>query len=137
RASACAAADGNSFSKNVRTWLSGRAPTNCAIGRPSRNAITFGIDRIFRAPETSGLSSEFSFTSFTRPAKSDATFSMIGPSVRHGPHHGAQKSTTTGIVFDASRTSRSNVAVVTSIGTPLRYGPTTEAAHRGCAPQSY
>src|SRR5690606_30291425 len=49
-----------------------------------------------------------------------ATFSMIGPSVRHGPHHGAQKSTTTGIVFDASSTSRSNVAVVTSIGTPLR-----------------
>src|SRR5690606_39381864 len=45
---------------------------------------------------------------------------MVGPSVRHGLHHGAQKSTTTGSRFEASRTSCSNVAVVTSIGAPSR-----------------
>src|SRR5262245_38241755 len=43
---------------------------------------------------------------------------MIGVSVRHGPHQGAQKSTTTGMVFEASRTSRSNVAGVTSMSCP-------------------
>ena len=40
---------------------------------------------------------------------------MIGPSVWHGPHHGAHRSTTTGAVFDRSMTSVSNVASVTSI----------------------
>src|SRR5262245_45530123 len=40
---------------------------------------------------------------------------MIGPSVRHGPHHGAQRSTTTGTDFDRSTTSVSNVASVTSV----------------------
>src|SRR5690606_29706891 len=120
RASACSAADGSSFSKNARTWLSGNAPTNCAAGRPSLNAITFGIERMLNAPAISGLSSELTLTSLTLPANSAATFSMIGPSMRQGPHHGAQKSTTTGCAFEASRTSRSNVAVVTSIGTPLR-----------------
>src|SRR5690606_5342907 len=91
------------------------APTNCAAGRPSLNAITFGIERIPYAAASSGFSSEFTFTTFTRPAKSRATFSMIGVNMRHGPHHGAQKSTTTGWVLEASMTSCSKVAVVTSI----------------------
>src|SRR5690606_681897 len=120
RATAFSAADGNSFSKNARTWLSGSAPTNCATGRPSLNAITLGMERMLKAPAISGLSSELTLTSFTRPANSAATFSMIGPSVRHGPHHGAQKSTTTGSRLEASRTSCSNVAVVTSIDAPSR-----------------
>src|SRR5690606_7355633 len=82
--------------------------------------ITSGVVMILTAPSISGLSAELTLTSMTRPANSAATFSMIGPSVRQGPHHGAQKSTTTGCAFEASRTSGSNVAVVTSIGTPLR-----------------
>jgi hypothetical protein len=36
-------------------------------------------------------------------------------SARQGAHHGAQKSTTTGSDFEASRTSLSNVAVLTSM----------------------
>src|SRR5262245_8218290 len=54
-------------------------------------------------------------TSSIRPARFPASASMIGPSVRHGPHHGAQKSTTTGISRERSITSRSKVAVVTSM----------------------
>src|SRR5579872_6138507 len=38
----------------------------------------------------------------------------MGFSDRHGPHHGAQKSTTTGVDFEASTTSCWKVAEVTS-----------------------
>src|SRR6186713_148269 len=88
---------------------------NCATARPPLNAMTFGIERMLKACESSGFSSELIFTSLTRPPKSCATLSRVGPSVRHGPHHGAQKSTTTGTVFEAARTSVSKVAVVTSM----------------------
>src|ERR1044071_7739388 len=54
-------------------------------------------------------------TSSMRSARFPASASMIGPSVRHGPHQGAQKSTTTGISRERSITSRSKVAVVTSM----------------------
>src|SRR3546814_20596121 len=40
---------------------------------------------------------------------------MIGPSVLHGPHHSAQRSTTTGTDFERSTTSVAKVASVTSI----------------------
>jgi len=40
---------------------------------------------------------------------------MIGPSVLHGPHHSAQRSTTTGTVIDRSMTAVPNVASVTSV----------------------
>jgi hypothetical protein len=46
-----------------------------------------------------------------RPASSTASRSTAGDTMRHGPHHGAQKSTSTGI--DA-RTASSNVAAVAS-----------------------
>ena len=45
------------------------------------------------------------------------TFSRIGPSVLHGPHHSAQRSTTTGTVIDRSITAVANVASVTSVTT--------------------
>src|ERR1019366_3648311 len=42
---------------------------------------------------------------------------MIGPSVLHGPHHSAQRSTTTGTVIERSITAVPNVASVTSVTT--------------------
>jgi len=42
-------------------------------------------------------------------------FSKTGPSIIHGPHQAAQKSTRTGVVFDFSITSFSKVSSVTSI----------------------
>ena len=62
-----------------------------------------------------GFSSTFTFTSATFPSVASTTFSMIGPSVWHGPHHGAQRSTTTGTDFDRWMTSLSNVSSVTSL----------------------
>src|ERR1700681_2632092 len=63
---------------------------------------------------TSGLSSMLSLTMRTAPLAARTAFSRIGPSCLHGPHHGAQKSTTTGCSNDASTTSVIKVAVVTS-----------------------
>ena len=40
--------------------------------------------------------SVFSLQTLALPANSSATCSMIGASILHGPHHGAQKSTRTG-----------------------------------------
>jgi hypothetical protein len=39
----------------------------------------------------------------------------MGPSDLQGPHQGAQKSTSTGVVMEAAITSCSKVAMVTSI----------------------
>src|SRR5690348_8042511 len=49
-------------------------------------------------------------TSLTAPLASATAFSSEGPSVLQGPHHGAQKSTITGTVRDASSTSAANVS---------------------------
>src|SRR3954447_15794964 len=46
----------------------------------------------------SGASSVLSFTTFRRPGMLRATRSTTGETIRHGPHHGAQKSTRTGMV---------------------------------------
>src|SRR5436190_8609337 len=48
-------------------------------------------------------------TSLTAPLASLTTFSMSGCRVLHGPHHGAQKSTITGTVREASSTSLANL----------------------------
>src|SRR6476660_10658051 len=47
-----------------------------------------------------------SLTSFTAPLAARTAFSRMGVSWRHGPHHGAQKSTRTGTSREASITSR-------------------------------
>src|ERR687888_575749 len=44
----------------------------------------------------SGASSTLSLTTFRWPALACARRSIAGETMRHGPHHGAQKSTTTG-----------------------------------------
>src|SRR5262245_56236669 len=53
-----------------------------------------------------------SFANTTRPASSSSSSAKTGSTARQGPHHGAQKSTTTGV--SARRTSCSKVASVSS-----------------------
>src|SRR5215475_7348990 len=66
-------------------------------------------------------------TSFTAPLASRTTFSIIGCSVLHGPHHGAQKSTITGTVREASSTSLANLvwslSLMRSAGTACGAAP--------------
>src|SRR5436309_13288601 len=61
---------------------------------------------------TSGLSSTLSLPTLTLPAYCSASLSMVGPRARHGPHQGAQKSTTTGVSLCS--TSFSQLASVNS-----------------------
>src|SRR3954469_24017088 len=57
---------------------------------------------------TFGFSSTLSFTILTFSPSEPAISSSAGAIMRHGPHHSAQKSTTTGLAD--FRTSASNVA---------------------------
>src|SRR5690606_12875021 len=61
------------------------------------------------------LLSTSTLASTHEPPPSTASFSSTGESCLHGPHHSAQKSTTTGEVRERSSTSDWKVASVTSI----------------------
>src|SRR5712691_12139752 len=61
-----------------------------------------------------GFSSILTLTIRTAPLVARTIFSRIGPSCLHGPHQGAQKSTTTGASNEPSTTSAMKLAVVTS-----------------------
>ena len=82
---------------------------------PSCIAYTAGMDCAWNAWAMPGFSSTLTLASTTWPSVASTAFSMIGPSVRHGPHHGAHRSMTTGTVADFWSTSVSKVASVTSI----------------------
>ena len=66
-------------------------------------------------PGIAGWSSMFILTSLTLPLAARTAFSMIGVSWRQGPHHGAQKSISTGWRLDSSITSFTKVCVVVSL----------------------
>src|SRR5215831_19336599 len=57
-----------------------------------------------------GMSSTFTFPTVAGPSNSTASSSIVGASTRHGPHHGAQKSTRTG--YKLLRTSRGKFAAL-------------------------
>ena len=78
------------------------------------HGVHAGIDWTRKACATAGLASTSTLASSTPPLVSPITLSRIGPSVLHGPHHSAQRSTTTGTWWDRWTTSVSNVASVTS-----------------------
>src|SRR4029453_1865231 len=65
------------------------------------------------------FSSILILTSLTLPFCARTAFSSNGVSCLHGPHQGAQKSTSTGTVREASITSLAKVAVVASLMTSL------------------
>ncbi len=88
---------------NPRIWLSGRAPTKPSTGWPLSKAITAGIDWMPSCPAICGCSSMFILTSATFPPASATARSSAGASCLHGPHHGAQKSTSTGCCWEAVR----------------------------------
>ncbi len=104
-----------SRSRKAMTWLSGSAPMKPSAGWPLTKAITAGIDWMPIWPGMAGCSSIFILTSFTLPLAALTAFSSTGVSCLHGPHHGAQKSTSTGWRLDSSMTSLTNVCVVVSL----------------------
>ena len=107
--------DGTSVSRNCSIWAGGIAPVNWPTTWPSRNAFTAGIPRMSKLRASSWFASVSTFASSTSPSRFRIASSSAGPSWRHGPHHSAQKSTTTGSSRERSTTSVVNVASVTSL----------------------
>ena len=96
-----------------------------STGRPPAKAKTAGIDWMPNWPASAGFSSMLTLTSLIAPAFSLTTFSSAGVSWRQGPHHGAQKSTSTGWSSEALMTSAAKAWVVESL---------TSAPAAGAAP---
>src|SRR5436189_4019551 len=59
-------------------------------------------DLTSNSPDVKGFSSTFSLSKATRPEYSLANCSMMGATIRQGPHQAAQKSTTINGYFDIS-----------------------------------
>ena len=106
--------------RSAATCGGGCAPTNSATIWPSLNALTAGMPWMPNAAASCWLASVSSLASATSPSCSFASASSTGVSWRHGPHHSAQKSTTTGISCERSMTSCSKVASVVSKITTTR-----------------
>src|ERR1700736_4376407 len=57
------------------------------------------MPRMPKRRERLGALSLLTLTSFSLPGRSVAILSTTGDTIRHGPHHGAEKSTSTGSVL--------------------------------------
>src|SRR5690348_107468 len=96
--------------RNSLTCDSGSAPENASTIWPPWINTTIGMLRTPNIPASCCSLSQSIFARRNPPAYSPASFSRIGPSVLHGPHQVAQKSTSTGVSSDACRTSVSKFA---------------------------
>src|SRR6185312_8066720 len=94
--------------------LFGSAPILVAATCPSLNKIIVGMPRTPYLRGVCGFSSILTLATVTRPAISVASSSRNGAIILQGPHHSAQKSTSTGPL--APRTSLSNVPSLTAVG---------------------
>lgn len=79
---------------NIYVVMNGRVVGQLA--HSPLKTITVGMLLMPISVATPGDSSVFSFKHTSLPAFSAAISSMRGAIIRQGPHHGAQKSTTTG-----------------------------------------
>src|SRR5713101_2796558 len=81
----------------------GAAPTWREAISPFLKIISVGIDWMPYFAAVFGFSSTLSLTIFTLSPREPAISSSAGAIIRHGPHHSAQKSTTTGpVAFNTS-----------------------------------
>src|SRR5215468_4110080 len=93
-------------SMNLTNSLLGSAPSMRSATLPSLNRMNVGIDVTWYFMATLDDSSTLSFATLSLPAYWLASSSTSGATERHGPHQGAQKSTSTG--FSLLRMSPSN-----------------------------
>src|SRR3989440_10719266 len=101
----------------------GAAPTWREPISPPLKIIKVGIDITPYFEAVLGLSSTFSFTILTLSPMAPEISSSAGAIMRQGPHHSAQKSTTTGPV--ALSTSASKLASET-LPTAIRIPPSVQ-----------
>src|SRR6266436_9110798 len=97
----------------------GAAPTWREAISPPLKIIRVGIDITPYFEAVLGLSSTFSFTILTLSPITPEISSSAGAIMRQGPHHSAQKSTTTGPVALSTSASKSvSETLPTAIGIP-------------------
>src|ERR1044071_7071906 len=73
-------------------------PTSVSATWPPLKRIIVGMARTPYLAATASWSSMLTFAIFNLPSSSVANSSRIGAIALQGPHHGAQKSTSTGVV---------------------------------------
>ena len=74
----------------------GAAPTNLSTICPPLKKSIVGMLRTPKSSAISAFSSTSHFPTISIPSYSSASSEMIGPTIRQGPHHVAQRSTTNG-----------------------------------------
>src|SRR6266702_7368813 len=82
------------FFRTASIFAFGTAPTIWSTSFPCFTTSIVGIAIIPKRPDTAGFSSVFNFPKTTFPEYSFASASTIGPTIRQGPHQGAQQSMT-------------------------------------------
>src|SRR5712671_3857185 len=97
----------------------GAAPTWRDAISPFLNSIRVGIDMTPYLDAVSGFSSTLSLTILTLPLSVPASISSsAGAIIRQGPHHSAQKSTTTApLAFNTSESKSASETLPTAMGT--------------------
>src|SRR5438552_15504417 len=97
----------------------GAAPTWREAISPPLKIISVGIDITPYFEAVFGLSSTLSFTILTLSPIAPEISSSAGPIMRQGPHHSAQKSTTTGpVALSTSASKSASETLPTAIGIP-------------------
>src|SRR5712675_1296310 len=97
----------------------GAAPTWRDAISPPLKIIRVGIDITPYFEAVFGLSSTFSFTILTLSPIAPEISSSAGAIMRQGPHHSAQKSTTTGpVALSTSASKSASETLPTAIGIP-------------------
>src|SRR6202023_3999834 len=93
------------------------APVWRDASSPFLKIISVGIDMIPYFWVLAGFSSTLSLTIFTLPLSVPAISSSAGAIMRQGPHHSAQKSTTTGpVAFNTSDSKVVSETLLTAMG---------------------
>src|SRR5262249_30930550 len=101
----------------------GAAPTCREAISPPLKIIRVGIDITPYFEAVFGLSSTLSFTILTFSPIAPAISSSAGAIMRHGPHHSAQKSTTTGPwALSTSASKLASETLPTAMGTRRTVG---------------
>ena len=95
------ASDGHEAVEEALDHGGGCAPTNSSTTAPSLKALTAGMPWMPKACESPGWRRCRAWRARPCPRAPAAACSSTGVSSRHGPHHSAQKSTTTGTLLRA------------------------------------
>src|SRR2546421_5794361 len=116
----------------------GAAPTWREAISPPLKIIRVGIDLTPYFEAVFGLSSTLSFTILTLSPIAPEISSSAGAIMRQGPHHSAQKSTTTGpLALSTSASKSASETLPTAIGIPRSVQQCAAGIATGIIPPTY